>query len=114
MCNSPVKCRKTCEYCNFWQRGYCIQNYQKQCETSITDLFRNRKQLHNYGVFTATYLAAASKERYICTNSEKTSNKGQLCSLISTNNGGSVAEWLRRWTRNSEVASSIPGRGTVE
>ena len=28
--------------------------------------------------------------------------------------GGSVAEWLRRWTRNSEVASSIPGRGAVE
>ena len=27
---------------------------------------------------------------------------------------GSVAEWLRRWTRNSEVASSIPGRGAVE
>jgi len=26
----------------------------------------------------------------------------------------SVAEWLRRWTRNSEVASSIPGRGAVE
>ena len=23
--------------------------------------------------------------------------------------GGSVAEWLRRWTCNSQVASSIPG-----
>ena len=28
--------------------------------------------------------------------------------------GGSVAEWLRRWTCNSQVASSIPGRGVVE
>jgi len=27
---------------------------------------------------------------------------------------GNTAEWLRRWTRNSEVASSIPGRGAVE
>ena len=26
----------------------------------------------------------------------------------------SVAEWLRRWTRNSQVASSIPGRDAVE
>jgi len=28
--------------------------------------------------------------------------------------GGSVAEWLRRWTCNSQVASSIPSLGTVE
>ena len=28
--------------------------------------------------------------------------------------GGSVAEWLRRWTCNSQVASSIPGLSAVE
>ena len=28
--------------------------------------------------------------------------------------GGSVAEWLRHWTCNSQVASSIPGRDAVE
>ena len=28
--------------------------------------------------------------------------------------GGSVAEWLRRWTCNSQFASSIPGCGAVE
>jgi len=28
--------------------------------------------------------------------------------------GGSVAEWLRRWTCNPQVASSIPSRDAVE
>ena len=37
-----------------------------------------------------------------------------LSVVLFSSLGGSVAEWLRRWTRNSEVASSIPGRGAVE
>jgi len=28
--------------------------------------------------------------------------------------GGSVAQWLRGWTCNSNVVSSIPGRGAVK
>ena len=43
-----------------------------------------------------------------------TANVLLLVRLLWYYYGGSVAEWLRRWTRNSEVASSIPGRGAVE
>jgi len=41
----------------------------------------------------------------------------RFCALgvyCSNTLGGSVAEWLRRWTCNSHVASSIPGLGAVE
>ena len=49
-------------------------------------------------------------DRQTSTVDKLASNKHMNVSSV----GGSVAEWLRRWTRNSEVASSIPGRGAVE